>query len=312
MRRRMGVALAVVLVASGIGVVGGVNPVGAGAKPTITPTGDLACSGGGKFKAISANGSMQAAIRLKMSCTGSTGHPAVTLVSGKASPFLTSGCSGTGRWAMSIKWKAKGGKINPTTVSFSDSTVTRERVDRSDVAGHVVGERSLMGGPDSASIRISGPSGQLRSLCPQALSRSSTGRELRLGLPVASRRSTGRSQRDPVSSVRSRSAARATTVRSSARAARGPAYMARFTDRVAVVTGAGSGLGRATARLFASEGAKVAVLDLATDAAEKVATELNGDGGDGAGVLGRRQRRRPPSRPRSPRSPATSVARSCS
>jgi 3-oxoacyl-[acyl-carrier protein] reductase len=43
--------------------------------------------------------------------------------------------------------------------------------------------------------------------------------------------------------------------------------------RVAIVTGAASGMGRATARLFASEGAQVAVVDLDLAACEAVATE---------------------------------------
>src|SRR4029077_20443068 len=45
-----------------------------------------------------------------------------------------------------------------------------------------------------------------------------------------------------------------------------------------------SGLGAATARLLAAEGARVAVLDVATDAAEGVAGEIASNGGKGAAV----------------------------
>ena len=48
------------------------------------------------------------------------------------------------------------------------------------------------------------------------------------------------------------------------------------TGQVAVVTGGGSGLGEATARLLATKGAKVAIFDVGMDRAEKVAAELGG------------------------------------
>lgn len=51
-------------------------------------------------------------------------------------------------------------------------------------------------------------------------------------------------------------------------------------DKVVVVTGAGSGMGRATAHLFADEGARVAAIDINADAVEKVVGEMTGAGYD--------------------------------
>jgi 3-oxoacyl-[acyl-carrier protein] reductase len=54
--------------------------------------------------------------------------------------------------------------------------------------------------------------------------------------------------------------------------------------RVAVVTGAASGMGRATARLFAAEGARVAAVDRRPEDAQAVADEITGAGGTAVGI----------------------------
>jgi len=53
--------------------------------------------------------------------------------------------------------------------------------------------------------------------------------------------------------------------------------------KVAIITGAGSGMGRATAHLFADEGAQVAVVDMNTDGVDSVVREITGAGGTAAG-----------------------------
>ncbi|HET8876558.1 MAG TPA: SDR family NAD(P)-dependent oxidoreductase [Casimicrobiaceae bacterium] len=49
---------------------------------------------------------------------------------------------------------------------------------------------------------------------------------------------------------------------------------ARLQDRVAIVTGAGAGIGAAIARAFCAEGARVAIADLDTGSAERTATDI--------------------------------------
>ena len=55
-------------------------------------------------------------------------------------------------------------------------------------------------------------------------------------------------------------------------------------DRVAIVTGAGQGIGACVAAAYAREGARVAVVDMNGEAADKVAAQIVGAGGTAIGV----------------------------
>ena len=58
-----------------------------------------------------------------------------------------------------------------------------------------------------------------------------------------------------------------------------------ISGRVAFVTGAASGMGRATAHLFSDEGASVAVCDVNTDGVDQVVNEICSAGGSASGYV---------------------------
>jgi NAD(P)-dependent dehydrogenase (short-subunit alcohol dehydrogenase family) len=53
----------------------------------------------------------------------------------------------------------------------------------------------------------------------------------------------------------------------------------RLADKVCIITGAGSGMGRVAAHMFAAEGARVVAADVDTDGGEETAEEVRGSGG---------------------------------
>ncbi|MGI6170004.1 MAG: SDR family NAD(P)-dependent oxidoreductase, partial [Christensenellales bacterium] len=58
----------------------------------------------------------------------------------------------------------------------------------------------------------------------------------------------------------------------------------RVKDKVAIITGSGTGMGKATAILFAQEGAKVVVADRDFSSAEKTVAEIKNSGGQAMAI----------------------------
>lgn len=58
----------------------------------------------------------------------------------------------------------------------------------------------------------------------------------------------------------------------------------KINDQVAIITGAGAGIGRAIAKTFAAAGAAVMVSDRTVDAAQSVAAEIEAEGGRAVGM----------------------------